>query len=97
MLMWHAFIWQPVFPAKEPEKYCEGTPLYVQYPYESGYLEPHACKVQCETPSEQRFVLYSNGKATQCEKIPGCLDAGEDSGVTCTVPDAYKMSSQETT
>lgn len=64
---------------------CEGTPIKVNYPYHGGMLGPHACAPQCDG-DVQRFVLYSNGKATQCQKIPGCLDWGEDQGVTCLPP-----------
>lgn len=64
---------------------CEGEALNVDYPYYGGMLQDHACKPQC-TDKVQRFVLYSNGKATQCQKVPGCLDWGEDRGVTCVPP-----------
>lgn len=64
---------------------CEGTPIEVDYPYYGGMLQPHACKPQCED-QEQHYILYTNGKATQCQKLPGCLDWGEDQGVTCVPP-----------
>ncbi|MCA9370395.1 MAG: hypothetical protein KC680_00340 [Candidatus Peregrinibacteria bacterium] len=66
----------------EPDQMCEGDPIEVEYPYYGGMLSPHACQPQCDD-GKQRYVLYSNGKATQCQKIPGCLDWGEDQGVTC--------------
>ncbi|MBM3231014.1 hypothetical protein FJZ28_01675 [Candidatus Peregrinibacteria bacterium] len=61
---------------------CEGTPIAVDYPYYGGMLQPHACAPQCED-NKQHYILYSNGKATQCQILPGCLDWGEDQGVTC--------------
>lgn len=71
----------------EPNSPCEGTPIRVDYPYHGGMLQPHACKPQCDD-KEQHYVLYENGKATQCQKLPGCLDWGEDQGVTCVPPEA---------
>lgn len=71
----------------KPDQVCEGQPIAVDYPYYGGMLGPHACKPQCDD-GKQRFVLYSNGKATQCGKTPGCLDWGEDQGVTCIPPAA---------
>jgi len=67
---------------------CEGTPIEVDYPYHGGMLGPHACNPQCDD-KVQHYVLYTNGKATQCQKLPGCLDWGEDQGVTC-LPEADK-------
>lgn len=64
---------------------CEGIPITVDYPFHGGMLQPHACKPQCQDGT-QRYVLYTNGKATQCQKPPGCLDWGEDNGVTCEPP-----------
>ena len=72
----------------KPNQTCEGTPIEVDYPYHGGMLGPHACEPQCDD-KEQHFVLYTNGKATQCQKLPGCLDWGEDQGVTC-LPSADK-------
>ncbi len=66
----------------KPNQPCEGTPIEVDYPYHGGMLGPHACEEQCDTTT-QRYVLYTNGKATQCQRLPGCLDWGEDQGVTC--------------
>lgn len=63
---------------------CDGEPLYVDYPFYGGMLDPHACAPQCED-NVQRYIVYTNGKATQCGSIPGCLDWGEDHGVTCEV------------
>lgn len=71
----------------KPNQPCEGTPIEVDYPYHGGMLAPHACQPQCDT-DRQRFILYANGKATQCQKLPGCLDWGEDQGVTCVPPAA---------
>lgn len=70
--------------ASRPEsgKPCEGVPLEVDYPFHGGMNPPHACKPQCDD-DVQRYILYSNGMATQCQLLPGCLDWGEDQGVTC--------------
>ena len=65
---------------------CEGEALVVDYPYHGGMLQPHACKPQCDD-DVQRYILYPNGKATQCQILPGCLDWGEDQGVTCVPPE----------
>ena len=67
---------------KEPPKPCAGEPIVVDYPYDGAFLEPWECQIQCED-KVQRHILYKNGKATQCEKLPGCLDWGEDHGETC--------------
>lgn len=64
---------------------CEGVPLTVSYPYMGGFLEPHACAIQCQD-HQQRYIVYTNGFATQCEKLPGCRDLGEDRGVICVPP-----------
>lgn len=64
---------------------CIGTPVYVTYPYAGGMLDPWECKVQC-TDRVQRYIVYTNGKATNCEPVPGCTDQGEDQGLTCTIP-----------
>lgn len=66
----------------KPNQPCNGTPIRVDYPYHGGMISPHACQPQCGT-NQQRYVLYANGKATQCQTLPGCLDWGEDQGVTC--------------
>ncbi len=66
----------------EPDQPCVGEPIEVDYPYYGGMLQPHACQPQCDD-NIQHYILYSNGKATQCQKLPGCLDWGEDQGVTC--------------
>ena len=70
----------------EPNQPCEGEPIEVDYPYYGGMLQPHACKPQCDD-NVQHYILYSNGKATQCQRLPGCLDWGEDQGVTCVPPE----------
>lgn len=71
---------------------CLGTPIKVDYPFEGGFLDPHACASQCND-QQQHYVLYSNGEATQCQILPGCLDWGEDRGVTCAVPGQVPASS----
>ncbi len=83
--------WQSVFPAKyvprppeppAPELDCIGEPINVDFAYTGGVNDPWTCKVQCDDDNP-RYILYSNGKATQCETPPGCNDVGEDRGVTC--------------
>lgn len=69
--------------AQEP---CTGEPIVVSYAFDGGISSPHECKVQCED-QKPRYILYSNGIATQCEELPGCNDWGEDHGVTCLVPE----------
>lgn len=66
---------------------CTGAPIPVDFAYTGGVNEPWTCQVQCDD-NKQRYILYSNGKATQCETLPGCNDTGEDSGVTCAPPEA---------
>ena len=69
----------------QPEEVCVGDPLAVDFAYTGGVNEPWTCKVQCDD-KRQRYILYTNGKATQCELLPGCNDHGEDFGITCSVP-----------
>ncbi len=76
---------------KNTIKACKGEPLHVEYPYEGDFLEPHACEIQCDDQI-QRYIVYTNGKATQCEQLPGCLDWGEDQGVTCSFQEASSSS-----
>ena len=71
----------PTAPPPEPETTCVGTPISVTYAY-AGWSKPHECAVQCED-DKPRYILYSDGRATQCETPPGCNDWGEDKGVTC--------------
>lgn len=71
--------------APKANQACVGQPLEVDYPYQGGMLDPHACAVQCED-EVQRYIVYTNGKATQCQILPGCLDWGEDQGTTCVIP-----------
>jgi hypothetical protein len=63
---------------------CIGEPIAVEFPYQSNMLGPHSCRPQCED-QRARYLLYTNGIATQCEPPPGCSDLGEDSAVTCRV------------
>ena len=70
----------PRYP-KEGEA-CSGEPISVSYAYGGGLMGPHECKDQCGSDQE-RYILYSNGQATQCEPLPGCSDWGEDNGITC--------------
>ena len=68
---------------------CIGDPINVDYDYNRQMLQPHECKVQC-SDDRPRYILYTNGLATQCEDPPGCNDLGEDRGVTC-VPAGMSM------
>lgn len=76
-------------PLKNPpvEEECQGEPITVTYPYQGGMLDPWECKIQCED-KKQRYIVYTNGIATPCEKLPGCLDYGEDYGVKCRIKSA---------
>ncbi|MBF0246215.1 MAG: hypothetical protein HQL31_13265, partial [Planctomycetes bacterium] len=60
---------------------CAGTPINVNYPYLGVTIPPHACAVQTET--QQRYIKYTNGYATQCGGWPMNNDYGEDVGITC--------------
>ena len=71
----------PSAPPPEPAKGCIGDPIPVEYAY-GGWMEPHACAVQCDD-DKPRYILYSDGKAAQCQTPPGCNDEGEDRGVLC--------------
>lgn len=60
---------------------CIGDPIPVDYVF-TGWNQPHACAVQCED-DQPRYILYSDGKAAQCQTPPGCNDEGEDRGILC--------------
>jgi hypothetical protein len=82
----------PERPVQEAEVACQGRPILVPYPFpppaeEEGMDSPWECQVQCED-RVARYLLYTNGKATQCEALPGCLDWGEDNRTTCVPPAA---------
>lgn len=90
---------QAVFPKQapaitdvEPEDECKGEPIVVDYAYNGGVNEPHACAIQCQD-GKQRYILYTNGVATPCQDLPGCFDMGEDQGITCRVPNKTAVSS----
>lgn len=72
----------PVVANPPIEEECLGEPIVVDYPYQGGMLEPWECRIQCDD-KKQRYIVYTNGIATPCEKLPGCLDYGEDYGITC--------------
>lgn len=74
----------PVPPPTLPTGTCLGQPIVVDYAY-SGWLQPHACKVQC-ADDDPRYILYTDGRATQCQRPPGCNDEGEDKGIFCDPP-----------
>jgi len=67
---------------------CEGKAIEVDYewphPTDEDFENPWECEVQCEG-GRQRYISYSNGIGTQCEKIPDCFDIGEDYKVTCSL------------
>jgi len=73
----------PEIKPAEPAAACKGEAIVVDYPYEGGFLDPWECQIQC-TDKRQRYIQYTNGIATPCSDVPGCLDEGEDNGVTCT-------------
>lgn len=85
--------WQAVRPKTDPpaeietvtEEPCKGDSIVVNYPFGGAIASPHECKVQC-IEGGIRYILYSNGSATQCETPPGCNDWGEDHNVTCIPP-----------
>ncbi len=74
---------------------CQGIPIYVSYPFQGGMLDPWECKIQCDD-KKQRHIVYTNGKATPCETLPGCLDYGEDHGITCQIPGGMKSTTSTT-
>lgn len=76
----------PMPPPPAPTASCVGQPIEVDYRY-SGWLEPHECAVQCDD-DKPRYILYTDGRATQCQTPPGCNDEGEDKGIFCTPPNA---------
>lgn len=90
---------QAVFPAREKkveiteqeQEDCMGEPLHVPYAYTGNVVEPWSCKPQCDD-GRQRYLVYTNGVATQCEELPGCNDSGEDHGVTCRMPTKTPLS-----
>lgn len=95
-----SLLWLSVRPAKVPppppppeQEDCVGTAIVVRYAYNGGINTPHECRVQCED-DEPRYILYSNGQATQCEEPPGCLDLGEDKGITCVPPNATTIEAE---
>lgn len=83
MLIHRAFFWQPAYVPLRPPVACIGEPIFVAYSYTNGDLTPHACAPQC-LDEKQRYIVYRDGFATQCEPVPGCYDEGEDKGVLCT-------------
>ncbi len=80
-----AYVPEPKPPVVEVP--CLGTPINVDFAYNGTVNEPWSCQEQCED-DQPRYLLYTNGKATQCQVPPGCNDTGEDTGVTCVPPNA---------
>lgn len=64
---------------------CRGEPIAVNFAFTGTIHEDWTCKIQC-TDRKLRYILYSNGIATQCEELPGCNDYGEDHNITCAPP-----------
>ncbi len=77
---------KPVAPALA----CIGTAIPVAYAYLGTVNDPWDCKVQCDD-QRPRYILYTNGKATQCETPPGCNDFGEDNAITCNPPNIQSV------
>lgn len=67
------------------EEDCVGEALPIPYEYTGNVVDPWSCQVQCQD-QKQRYLVYTNGVATQCETLPGCNDWGEDRGQTCNIP-----------
>lgn len=83
------YVPEPPKPAA-PVVACVGAPIPVAYAYTGTVNEPWDCKVQCDD-GKPRYILYSNGKAAQCETPPGCNDFGEDNGITCNPPSVQSV------
>lgn len=75
------------------EEPCIGAPIAVTVPFTGAVNDPWTCQVQC-ADDKPRYILYTNGKATQCETPPGCNDYGEDHGTTCALPAATNRASK---
>lgn len=73
----------PTPPAKMVD--CRGAAIPLNQPYLGVPIEPWTCKIQCDD-GKPRFILYSNGKATQCDTPPACFDSGEDNNIECKPP-----------
>ena|SRR3989338_11095309 len=89
-------VWSPILPARmvpKPTTNCVGEPIFVPYPYEGAPVDPHSCKIQCED-GKQRHLVYTNDIGTPCQTVPGCLDEGEDNGVTCRPPQKAPMTTR---
>ncbi len=82
----------PKIEIPEPTTACVGEPIVIPQAYEGTVVDPWTCRVQCDD-GKRRFILYSNGRATQCDTLPGCNDWGEDNGITCTPPNATPVTS----
>lgn len=85
-------VWQQTHPAPEPTVAfdepavpCVGSPIAVAYAFKGNPEGPWECRVQCDD-DQPRYILYTNGVATQCDTPPSCNDRGEDDGVTCEPP-----------
>ncbi len=91
VLMYSTFTERPIpeKPVAESEQTCIGRPILVGYPFpppmDAAFENPWECRSQCDD-GVRRYIHYSNGKATQCGELPGCLDWGEDNRTTCLPP-----------
>ncbi len=61
---------------------CVGDPIEVDFAFNGTVNDPWTCQVQC-SDNKPRYILYTNGRATQCETPPGCNDIGEDNNIPC--------------
>lgn len=64
---------------------CRGEPIIVNDNFYGGSLKPWSCKERCEE-GQSFYLLYLNGRGTQCGAYPNCFDQGEDDGITCIPP-----------
>ncbi len=77
---------------KENDVPCEGLPIRVDYTYphptDADFDNPWECQVACQTDNYvPRYILYTNGNATQCGGPPNCYDTGEDQRFQCDPPE----------
>jgi hypothetical protein len=76
---------KPMKPQDLATEDCIGEPLSIPFAYTGNVVDPWSCQIQCQD-KKQRYLVYTNGAATQCEILPGCNDFGEDHGETCRIP-----------
>lgn len=61
---------------------CKGESIEVDYAYPEGGDSPNECMKQC-LAGAPRYILYPDGRATQCALLPGCGDWGESRDIFC--------------